>query len=149
MILKLASLCPEMGLRIFKYQNVIYHAKTSKNKYLFKPRNSCKHRNCKKPGAATFIMDFNRTSPQACVQYISRKTTFVCILELPKSFVPCLNASLNNSTATGSSVKLSNSKPAISVVMDNELGLILMAMVFINFILFCQYFHRGCFRCFK
>jgi len=34
-ILRLSSLCPTVGLKIFKYKNALYHAKTSESKYLF------------------------------------------------------------------------------------------------------------------
>ena len=107
-ILRLTSLCPTVGLKIFKYKDALYHAKTSEAKYLFEAMTFCKHKICKKPSAAPFIMDFVMSNPQACIQYINSRTIFVCTLEIPKSFIPCLNISLGNSCkfVVGSAVKV-------------------------------------------
>jgi len=62
---------------------------------------------------------------QACVQYISSKTIFVCTLEIPKSFIPCLNISLDNSCrfAVGSTVKVPISKSTMFTCIQNVCGL--------------------------
>ena len=123
--LRLSSLCPTLGLKTFKYKNAFYHAKNSESKQLFEAMTFCKHEICKKPSAAPFIMDFDMNNPQACVQYINSRTIFVCTLEIPKSFIPCLNISLGNSCkfVVGSAVKVPISKSTMFTCIKNICGL--------------------------